>query len=151
MLRCVSGLIMLAVAGGVVLADAKADADLEKIQGAWDIKSLEVNGKKLPAPEEGGGAFVFSKGKKAVMKEKGQADRNGTFKIDSSKSPKELDLIGHLMGPKTDKDTEVIPCIYQLDGDTLRIAVMAEGPKAGRPSGFDSKKAAILTLTRQKK
>jgi uncharacterized protein (TIGR03067 family) len=145
------GFMLLAVVASAVPADDRVDADLEKIQGAWDIKSLEVKGKKLNAPEEGGGTILFSTDMKAVMQEKGQKDRVGKFKLDSQKSPKELDLIGHLLGPKNVKATEVIPCIYKLDGETLLMGVVAEGPKGGRPSGFDAKNVAILTLKRQKK
>jgi hypothetical protein len=41
--------------------------------------------------------------------------------------------------------------IYEIDGDKLRIAFPPQGAKGKRPTGFDSNKALIMTLKRQKK
>jgi len=142
--RYVLGLLATVALAGVVVAEEKADADLAKIQGAWVLTGLEKQGETIPAPE-GAGTFIFGKDKKLVMKEKGKADKEGTFTMDASKNPKELDLIG----PKG-KEKEIMHTIYQLDGDTLKLAFSAEGPKGERPTVFDSKKAAILILKRQK-
>jgi len=144
MIRYTLGLLAIAALVGVAAAAEKADADLEKIQGSWKLMSLEIQGKTIPAPE-GGGTFIFGKDNKLVIKEKDKADKEGTFKIDASKDPKELDLIG-----ATAKEKETMRTIYQLDGDTLKLAFSAEGPKGGRPTAFDSKKAAIMILKRQK-
>jgi uncharacterized protein (TIGR03067 family) len=142
--RYALGLLAIVALAGTVAAREKADADLKKIEGAWILTGLEIQGQTVPAPE-GGGTFIFGKDKKLVMKEKGKADKEGTFTMDASKNPKELDLIG----PKG-KEKEIMRTIYQLDGDTLKLALSAEGPKGGRPTAFDSKKAAIMTLKRQK-
>jgi uncharacterized protein (TIGR03067 family) len=142
--RFVLGLLAVAVLGGMAAAEEKADADLEKLQGAWVLTGLESDGKTIPA-QEGAGTIIFGKDKKLVLKEKGKKDKDGTFKMDASKDPKELDLIG-----STDKENGVMQTIYQLDGDTLKLAYSAEGPKGKRPTSFDSKKAAIMILKRQK-
>jgi uncharacterized protein (TIGR03067 family) len=142
--RFALGLLSFVPLIGMVAAEEKADADLAKIQGSWILTSLEIQGKTIPAPE-GSGTFIFSKDKKLVMKEKGKADKEGTFAMDAGKNPKELDLIG-----AKGKEEEVMRTIYQLDGDTLKLAFSAEGPKGGRPTAFDSKKAAIMVLKRQK-
>lgn len=143
MIWYVLGLLAVAILGGMAPAEEKADADLEKLLGAWNMVSVEIDGKTIPAPE-GGGTFIFSKDKKVVMKEKGKADKNGTFKADASKSPKELDLIS------SDKDKAVLRAIYQIDGDTLKLAFFGEDAKGKRPTAFDAKKAAIMILKRQK-
>jgi uncharacterized protein (TIGR03067 family) len=142
MSRYVLGLMVSAVVVGSSLAEEKADADLEKLQGTWILTGLEINGDTIPAPE-GAGTFIFGKDKKLVMKEKGKKDKEGTFKIDARKTPRELDLIGA-------KDKEVMQTIYQLENDTLKLAFSMEGPKGARPTAFDSKKAAIMILKRQK-
>jgi uncharacterized protein (TIGR03067 family) len=141
--RYVLGLPAIMALIGVVTAAEKADADLEKIQGVWNLTSVEIDGKTIPPPD-GGGTFVFGKDKKLVMKEKGKADKEGTFTMDASKNPKELDMIAVI-----DKEKEVVPTIYQLDGDTLKLACAAVR-KGKRPAAFDSKNANILTLKRQK-
>lgn len=140
-MRLVIALLGLAVLAG---ADEKTDADREAIQGAWILTGLEINGNTIPAPE-GGGIFVFDKDGKLVMKEKGKKDREGTYQLDASKKPRQIDL----NGPKG-KDGFRMRGIYQLDGDVLRIAFAMDGPKGERPAAFDSKKAAIMILKRQK-
>jgi uncharacterized protein (TIGR03067 family) len=142
--RFVLGLLAVAVLGGMAPAEEKADADLEKLQGAWVLHALEIDGKTIPAPD-GAGTFIFGKDKKLVLKETGKKDKDGTYKMDAGKDPKELDLIG-----SKDKENEVMQTIYQLDGDTLKLAYSVEGAKGKRPTAFDSKKAAIMILKRQK-
>jgi uncharacterized protein (TIGR03067 family) len=145
MKRSILAFAALTVLVATTAAADKADADLEKLQGSWNIASIEIDGKAIPAPE-GGGTFVFAKGKKLVMKEKGKADKEGTYKMSADKTPKQLDLVG----PGKDKKTEVMETIYQIDGDTLKLAFSAKGPKGKRPTAFDSKTAIVMTLKRQK-
>jgi len=144
MKRCVMGVMLLATVGGAVLADTKADADADKVLGAWDLTSIEIKGKKTDATEGGGGTFIFAKDNKLTIKDKGKQDKGGTFKMDASKSPKEIDLI-------EGADGEKLEAIYDLDGDTLRLAISPQGPKGKRPTALDSKQAILLVMKRQKK
>ena len=76
--------------------------------------------------------------------DRGPEGRVPRQQLDSTKSPKWLDLIA-------DKST-VVPCIYDLDGDALRIRF----PRGGkdRPAEFEPKKDAtnvrLLSLKRDK-
>jgi uncharacterized protein (TIGR03067 family) len=156
--RYLVGFLAMVALGLSASAEDKADDDLEKLQGTWihtSVKFTETKGPKtVPAPEGGGIIVVFSKDN-VVMKEKGNPDRKGTFKIGPKKSPKEIDLVGlaHLWGMVTLGGPGDIPkltkAIYQLDGDTLTIAYpqLAGGE---RPTALDSKAATIVTLKRQK-
>jgi uncharacterized protein (TIGR03067 family) len=142
------GLLMLAIISGLVLADAKPSAEAEKLLGAWDIVSTEIKGKTYPAPEISSGTIVFAKDNRLILKDKSQKDKKGTYQIDPSKDPKELDLTKFKEGSK---EGNKMPTIYEIDGDKLRIAFPPEGDKGKRPTIFDSNKALIITLKRQKK
>jgi len=146
MKRYIVGFVMLAALGGVVLADDKADAEAKKLEGEWDVKAIEVKGKKIDAPDGKGGSIVFAKGMKVVMKDPGKPNKDGKFKLDAGKSPKQLDLIEL----KDGKDGDVMEAIYELEGDSLRLGFSAEGPKGKRPTEFKGDKVVILHLKRQK-
>ena len=93
-------------------------------------------GKVEPAKEGRDAAIEFVKGGKAVMKEKGKPDEIGTWKVNAGKTPKEIDLVG----PKQEgKKQEFMKGLYQIDGDTLKIAFPPNGPEGDRPTYGDSK------------
>ncbi len=146
MKRFLFGLLTAAAVGGAVLADDKTDAEAKKLEGAWDIVSVEVMGKKIDAPKGKGGSIIFAKDGKVIMKDPGKKDKFGTYKIDAGKSPKILDLIES----KDGKAGEVTEGIYEVDGDNLRWGVSAEGPKGKRPSDFKGEKVVIVHWKRQK-
>lgn len=146
MKRYLFGFVVLAAVGGAVLADDKADAEAKKLEGTWDLKSIEVKGKKIDAPEGKGGSIVFAKDMKVVMKDPGQPDKPAKYTIDASKSPKHLDLIELKDGKEGDR----IQVIYDVDGDKLKLGFPADGSKSKRPSEFKGDKVAIMHLKRQK-
>lgn len=139
---------LVVLAGLIGLAAATASgADTEqgekdKLKGTWAITSVEVAGTTTTAPE-GAASYTFDKDK-VVMKDKGRPDMEGTYTIDASKTPKQLTATGT-------KDKEVMEAIYELTGDTLKIAYSIEGPKGKRPTAFDPKVAVIFHLKREKR
>ena len=145
--RYVFGFVVMAAVGGAVVADEKADAEVKKLAGTWEIDAIEFGGKKFPAPPGKGGSIVFAKDMKVIMKDPKKADKNGTYKIDAGKTPKELDLIE---GKDGDKKGEVMEAIYEVDGDKLKMGLSGKGPKGKRPSAFDDKETVIMHLKRQK-
>jgi uncharacterized protein (TIGR03067 family) len=133
------------VMGAAAVAADKEPTDAEKLVGTWVITGLEVGDKKIPTPE-GESSYTFSKDGKFVLKSKGETDKEGTFKLDAGKKPPEIDLIP----PKDADQKETMQAIYQLDGDTLKLAYSIKGPEGKRPTAFDPKEAAIMTLKRKK-
>jgi uncharacterized protein (TIGR03067 family) len=115
------------------------DPDRAKLQGAWEIVAAVGDERITPAT---GGRVVVSGDKLTLA----IGDRKEAFgyKLDSAKTPKWLDLVA-------DKAT-VIPCIYELDGDALRVRF----PRGGkdRPTEFELPKGAtnvrLLSLKRAK-
>jgi uncharacterized protein (TIGR03067 family) len=119
--------------------EKKPMGDQEKIQGTWALVSGERGGKPLPDEVVTHVKLIFS-GKKLTTKNKDR-QTEAAFKLDPNKEPKEIDV---------DMEGSVGKGIYQLDGDTLKIAHGEVGdtrpkefPKAG--SGL-----TVLVLKRDK-
>jgi uncharacterized protein (TIGR03067 family) len=136
---CMLGSAALMAGGDKVV---KEQDDNEKILGNWDVVSVEIGGKAAPVPEDG--LYVFTKDE-VTNKEKGKPDRKGTYKLDSGKTPKELDLDGTLGNEKG-----IIQAIYELDGNSLKIAYPIKGTKGKRPAGFKAKEVVVLLMVRKK-
>jgi RNA polymerase sigma factor (sigma-70 family) len=122
----------------------RAKEDKEAIQGVWLVTSAETGGgdfKKLKANK-----WIFT-ADKLTWRLEGLQEATVAYKLDPSKTPKQLDFTP-TDGPEKDKTT---PAIYGLDGDVLKICVPA--PTAGpRPTELVTKKGVetmLFTLKRQ--
>src|SRR5436309_8683636 len=111
------GVVALAV-GALSAADAEdAKKDLAKLEGTWLLVSGERDGNK----------FTEEEGKKTKLTIKGDTFRipesdvgtsqDGTFKINPSKKPKQMDSTA---GSDPDKG-KTWQGIYELDGDTYKV------------------------------
>jgi uncharacterized protein (TIGR03067 family) len=120
-----------------VRADDKADVEkeLKKFQGIWTFESVEAGGKKLPADQFQGMTVTFEDDKYFV-KMGDTVVEAATQKIDPSKSPKTLDA------KVTDGPNKgaVYLCIYEIDGDTLKVCFDPEGKR--RPTEFKAESGA---------
>src|SRR4051794_12488677 len=107
-------------------AQAGGKADKDQLQGTWDLVSVSIQGKDLPAPpgKEKTLSLIF-KGDK-VTKSEGGKDEAADFKLDASKTPKEIDIV-------TSKET--MKALYEVKGDTLKLAFGLKGPTE-RPTAF---------------
>ena len=142
MTRYILGFIAFATMAGAVSGNA-ADTDEEVLRGEWDLSSIEVQGKSLPAPVGKGGSIVFDKDGKLTLKDPGKPDKVGKYKIDAGKDPKQIDLI-------VSKDGEAMQGIYEWDGEKLKMAFSAADPKGKRPGEFKGENILIVFWKRQK-
>jgi uncharacterized protein (TIGR03067 family) len=95
--------------------------------------------------DEKNGQAIFN-GDKVAMTHEFKKDLVGTFKVDEKKDPKEIDLIV----PKGNgNETWTLKCLYQLKGDSLKIAMSIEGPKGNRPESLDGKDAMLVTFKKK--
>jgi uncharacterized protein (TIGR03067 family) len=103
--------------------------DLEALQGTWSLVSAVQDGKALPDDEVKQTTIVI---KGDTFRFPGLAQyatsREGTFKLDATKEPRQMDA--------TSTTGEVMPGIYQLDGDRYK-ACFAPAGKA-RPADLTS-------------
>lgn len=137
--------ILVAVPVLFITAVCAADSkdDLRMMQGAWRPVSGEMAGKAL-----GGDALKTTKlvidGDKYTVTVGNSPDK-GTLKVDASKNPKTMDIVG-VEGPNKGK---TFLAIYEIKDDTLKICY--ELGVKGRPTEFKTKPDTQLFLLTYKK
>jgi uncharacterized protein (TIGR03067 family) len=127
-------------------AEEKAKAakeDANRIQGVWSIVGIEADGKTIPEDQLRivQGRITFGKDTIMVTSQSGPTQK-GTYKIDPSKDPKQIDYT---------LEGEAVVGIYSLEQDVLKIRTASDG--APRPVQFTHKpgtSSALLTLKRIK-
>lgn len=100
--------------------------DLDRLQGAWTVTSLEVDGQAMPSP---GGAQIVIAGSGFQSLGMG-AVYEGTVEVNARKKPKQFDLV-FAKGPE--KGNRSLG-IYELDGDAWKICLTVTGKT--RPERF---------------
>ena len=116
------------------------DAEKEKarLQGSWTVTKVMFKGEDK-TKEFGELSYTFA-GDKSTVKIGGES-REGTFKIvDAMKKPMQIDFSIKQIVSKA---------IYEIDGDTLKLATGDRG--ADRPSGFDAKDITVFTFKKVSK
>ena len=99
--------------------------DLDRLQGTWNIVSLEMDGQKMP----GGGARIVVRGNRFTTIAMG-ATYEGAVVVHQTTAPKSFDL--HFEeGPEKGNTSFGI---YELDGDTWKICLTTRGSE--RPKEF---------------
>ncbi len=117
--------------------DDPPNGDLAKLTGTWLTVSLVNDGKTLvgenvPAKEGPTTRLAYDRNK-WMVKVGDKTVATGTIKIDSTKTPKEIDVMDE-SGMKNGK-TQL--GIYELDGDTYKYCLAPAGKR--RPAEFTSK------------
>jgi uncharacterized protein (TIGR03067 family) len=153
---------VMAACVGVVCAQGDADnADKAKLQGTWLLVSGEAKGKAAPEELLKKQVALRFDGDKVLPLEGGKSkekDEEARFTLDTSKTPREIDLIP-LKGE--DKEKRVVRGIYQIEGDTLKLLFGPGGARKGpdgkvtiieskRPTAFDSQQGFLFIMKKQK-
>jgi uncharacterized protein (TIGR03067 family) len=120
-------LFIVAIALAAASLNAQ-DGDLKKLQGTWNIVSLELNGETMPVSAMGNARFVIQ-GDHFTAQGMG-ATYEGTLEVDASATPKNINM-NFTAGPE--KGNKSLG-IYELDGDNLRICLTTRGDV--RPKSF---------------
>src|SRR5262249_47546588 len=90
---------------------------------------------------------VTFKADQMVFSDGGKIKESGHFKLDPSKKPKSLDCT-HLVIRMGKKINETARCIYDLDGDTLKLC--CRWPGGDRPTEFTGKDTdGFMTLKKR--
>ncbi len=112
--------------------DSKAElakADAKKLQGAWVMVGLEIDGTVISETKIKGTTLEI-KGDKYIVKTGGKA-REVRFALDASKKPKEIDLFF----PDPPNADKLHRGIYLIDGDTFKMC-KAQAADQRRPTEF---------------
>jgi len=135
-------LAAMLLVGSAVFADDKKD-DKKAFEGTWTI----VNRKRSDTKEPVTAPTVVFEGDRYKIKAGDKVVEEGTFTVDGSKSPKQIEVAATEGMDKGKKWHGV----YEIDGDTMRAVV---GPTdKDRPTKYDDPPEGVraFVLKREKK
>jgi uncharacterized protein (TIGR03067 family) len=141
----IAALVVLSAGLLIAADDPDKKKDAEAIKGTWQIISLNADGKDLPKAEVPEDQVIFD-GKTYQQKHEDQVVEEGEYVLDPDKSPKAIDFLikkGQEAGKKQ-------LCVYELDGDSLKICVSQPGDD-DRPKALETKPGDRLALMRLKR
>jgi uncharacterized protein (TIGR03067 family) len=118
-------------------------AEIKALNGVWTPASAELGGK--PFPDEVLKTMKLVMAGEAYTATVGKAIDKGTVKLDLTKKPKAMDIVGN-DGPNKNK---TFLAIYELNGDTLRICYDLSGK--ARPTEFKTQPDALIFLVNYKR
>jgi uncharacterized protein (TIGR03067 family) len=145
MLRTTTAALAIIVLGTACALARDAKEEQKKLDGTWVPVNGEQAGEKFPEETLKTIKLVMNDGNWTVTV--GDITDKGTATIDPSKKPKTMDIVG-TEGPNKDKK---IAAIYELTGDTLKVAYSLDGKE--RPKDFNAKEGStflVFTYKRQK-
>jgi uncharacterized protein (TIGR03067 family) len=119
----------------IAVADDQSANDAKKLQGTWQAVDLEANGEKSHADQVKELKIVF-KGDEVFVVKSGSEEPKHKFRLDSSKTPKTIDVI-----PIDGADKGKIHAgIYSLKMGRLRLCLNIFGnDPALRPKDFKTR------------
>lgn len=112
--------------------------DLDRLQGGWDVATLEADGRTMPAAALTGARIVI-KGRRFTSIAMGET-YTGTIEIDQKKKPKTLDLLFTAGPEKGNRNLG----IYRLDGAVWTMCLATRG--ATRPRTFKTRAGSGFAL-----
>jgi uncharacterized protein (TIGR03067 family) len=135
-------------------ADKDKDGDAEKdkaaLKGKWEPVSSDSGGNKDDEADYKQFRLVFDGDKFTILKS-GETHMKGTFKLDASKTPRQIDLKVE-EGPDEDVKGKALVGIYEVKGDELKWCFVPPD-RGDRPKKFTTQSGSsqiFATLKRQK-
>ena len=143
-----TSLLMAIAAGLLVAADAPKDdpakADLDKLQGPWNLVAAVRDGKEVPEGQVRRTTIVFTVDRFVFPMESGDAtSKRGVIRVDPTKEPKEMDA--------TSPEGEVSPGIYQVEGDDYKVCFAPPGRARPRKLTSEPGSGHLLQIWRRVK
>jgi len=122
-----------------------AAGELKKLEGTWEISAGEANGTAMPSENVAGAILTITGNKYSVVKN--DFNDRGTFSIDASKNPKQMDVrpeAGTSAGQK-------LLAIYEMGPEGMRVCYATDGGE--RPKAFttEADSGRVLFTYKRKK
>jgi uncharacterized protein (TIGR03067 family) len=129
---------------GLLAADApEGKSGAETIKGIWSPVSMIYCGIRVPDDPTSGPLFTAFDGKSFVQRKGIAILQEGTYSIDSGKTPKTIDF----QIEKGDDAGKKQLGIYTFDGDNLKICLAKPGASR-RPKMFDGAESWLVVSRR---
>ncbi len=124
-------------------------ADRSAMQGKWKVIEIDNQGAVYKSGGKGA-AILIEKNFMTDLDGEGKPCGKVSMKLDPSKSPKKMDLtiVFNKLFPDTKGKT--LQSLYQIDGDTLKIAATV-APFRGYPKGFKTSEGCHFLVTTYKR
>jgi RNA polymerase sigma factor (sigma-70 family) len=116
---------------------AGSKSDAEKIQGAWRMTAMIMDGKEIATAQDKKSFYLT--GEKFISTQFGWYDGDSPYTLDESQQPKAIDLSAR-------RGRETMRCIYKLKGAEL-IICSPKSANMDRPKEFTAKPGSNLILT----
>jgi uncharacterized protein (TIGR03067 family) len=113
--------------------------DLDGLQGKWVLTSMETEGDVVPAEDIKDWTAVYE-GNRLTLRAGDRIRRRGIVTLAPDRTPKAMNTWDQ-DGPY---DDQTVPGIYELKGDTLRLAFARPGQE--RPKEFTSKSGTAFLV-----
>ena len=133
---------VVALAGAILVAAEEPTGDAKALQGTWSMLSYIDEG--APDPQFDKATQVFDGANYRVEKD-GKVIRKGEFRLDASKSPRQIDLMPSIWPYKG----KTLSGIYELTGDALHTCFPEPGQP--RPTKFTSEKGSGCSEVKYRK
>jgi uncharacterized protein (TIGR03067 family) len=134
-------LLVVPSLGSDALKEYDGATEKDELQGTWRMVKAETNGEPVVAMAVGA-VFTFRTGKMLAVNHRLSVE--DTYITRTDLRPAHLDVIYKDSKGRYEKSMH----IYQINGDTLRLAFADGGFR--RPKDFDEKDITIFTLKRVK-
>jgi uncharacterized protein (TIGR03067 family) len=124
-----------------------ARTDLDRLQGAWVLVSMETEGHDVAAEDFKDWTAVYEQNR-ITLRAGERVRRRGIVTLDPGRKPKAINTWDQ-DGPYED---QTVPGIYELEGDTLKLCFARPGQE--RPKEFTTKSGAaflVCVYKRQKR
>ncbi|MFN8583171.1 MAG: TIGR03067 domain-containing protein [Gemmatimonadaceae bacterium] len=112
----------------------------KNLVGRWALVRLAINGKDLTnqrVTNAGAVYYTFTADGRFRIVHGDSVSETGSWLVDTTASPAFFDHIPHVDG----KAGPYVPGIFAIDGDTLRISIVAPNPTRRHPTEFRSSAA----------
>jgi uncharacterized protein (TIGR03067 family) len=127
-------------------ADDENKADLKKLEGSWDVVSMDVAGMKTEAGKGAPDKLVVKDGKMALIVDGKElnAFKDLKLELNAKKKPKAVDLLR--------EGKETLPCIYEVTEEEVKIALplipkeRKPGEVLPRPESFETKDKPVMVI-----
>jgi RNA polymerase sigma factor (sigma-70 family) len=128
-----------------------AEADMEKLQGDWELVRLEANGQQVRGAKfaDVGNLTIEGDHLFSLHREPSKSSWDGTFKLDPSKKPKRITIFDQGRNGEVE-----LQGIYSVDQDELKLCLNEDGTDKTIPSEFKTTKGSpfiFVTFKRMNK